>query len=1474
MLQIRFLGQFDVRVDGKTLAVPTRAAQSLFAFLVLNAGTPHRREKLAGMLWPDTPDENARRSLRQELWRLRKALAAHSTDEANALAADELTVSFLPRADFWFDVHQLEQPLAPDVPLNERINHVAVFQGELLPGFYQDWVLLERERVQVLYETQMRELLEHLILEKHWQSAVGWAEKWISFGQTPEAAYRALILTYAMLGDRAQAAAAYERCKIALEKDLSVEPSPETESLYQEILRGDTLARVNLNAPRVFIGASALYDEPPAHGEPPFKGLDFFDENDASLFYGREQVVEKLAQRVRAQNFLAVVVGASGSGKSSIVRAGLVPVLKNARLETGDWQIFVMTPTAHPLEALAVALTRDSESITATATLLDDLARDPRALQLFIRRQMTGDGAQTSAHPSSLIPHHLLVVDQFEELFTLCRDEFEREQFVDNLLDALHVETNQGASRTQLLTLVLTIRADFYSHLAQYPELREVVAKHQEYIGAMNVEELRRAIEEPAHQARWEFEPGLVDLMLRDVGDEPGALPLLSHALLETWKRRAGRMMTLKGYHEAGGVRGAIAQTAETTYEQLNAEQQQIARDIFLRLTELGVGTEDTRRRAEIRELETGDWEQTRRVLTLLADARLVTTHENFVEVAHEALIREWPRLREWLNQDREGLTLHRHLTEAANEWALMERDASALYRGARLAQAREWAVTNSERMNELERAFLEASEEQEKRESKEREEQRERELLAAQKLAETERRANKRLRRRALYLAGAGALAIALAIIAFVLMGVAQNQSAIAKASANQTQSLALSSAAQLSADRGNPELGLAYALAANRLSPPAIEAQAPLADLAYASGFQHQFSGGHESGVGSISFSPEGKTALSAGTWDNSFNLWNLSDGTLLRKFSPETGGVFSVSFSPDGKTALTAYGNGTVALWDTATWQVLREYHGHDKSIWLASFSKDGTRFLSASDDGPLILWDVASGEMIHRISGLDGLFTAALSPDARTALAGFKDGRIGVMDLATGQLVHTFQAHADAVSWLGFSPDGKTALSSSLDKTVALWDIGTGQLIRRMLGHKDAVYWVTYTPDGKTALSGGGRGTSFANILDKSMIWWDLESGEMIERFEGPQPSISTIASSPDGKTALSGSAGSLVLWQLGSGAQLHRLTEHTSAVHSVAFDANGARGISGGADGKIIVWDTTHGTAIRALKGESIVNTVASSPAGKNILSGAMDGTLTLWDADSGKVLRRFEGHDAPVTTVALSSDEKLALSGAIDHSLILWDVVSGKILHRLAGHTNAINSVAISPDGKRALTGGYDRAVILWDTQTGQLLKRFPTQASVVNAIAFSPNGKTALFALADGNIAHWDLERGVEILRLVGHDGAVRSVAFSPDGKSAISGGLDKRVIVWDVASGQAIRHLLGHADTVNSVVFSPDGKLALSGSVDETVRVWRIDSLDELMQWTRTHRVVSEIPCDKRALYGLAPLCDATNATPTPSP
>lgn len=467
----------------------------------------------------------------------------------------------------------------------------------------------------------------------------------------------------------------------------------------------------------------ALEELPPEPGAPPFKGLQYFTEADADRFFGRERLTARLVNRLRIDagqaRFLAVI-GASGSGKSSLVRAGVIPAVRDGQrladgslppTDSANWAIRLFTPTTHPLEALATALLPDDDSLSEIADLTRQLAEKPKNLGLAVRR------AVTRADSS----HLLLVIDQFEELFTQCRRPEERQAFVDGLLAAV----DPGSGRP--VTVLIVLRADFYAHCAEYPGLRELVSQRQEYIGAMSRDELFDAIVKPAALGEWRIQEGLVELMLDEVENEPGALPLLSHALLETWARRRGRTMTLSGYTEAGGVRGAIAQTAETIFQQrLTPEQQRIARAIFLRLTEVGElqgddeATPDTRRRVPLSELLTrpDDAEAVANVLEILSSARLVTTgtvstpQRRVVEVAHEALIREWPTLRGWLDSNREQLLRQRELTEAAGTWEELDRDSSALYRGARLERTLAWTETALEPLSLLEQEFLQASRE------------------------------------------------------------------------------------------------------------------------------------------------------------------------------------------------------------------------------------------------------------------------------------------------------------------------------------------------------------------------------------------------------------------------------------------------------------------------------------------------------------------------------------------------------------------------------------------------------------------------------------------------------------------------------------------------------------------------------------------------------------------------------------------
>src|SRR5689334_24120343 len=827
------------------------------------------------------------------------------------------------------------------------------------------------------------------------------------------------------------------------------------------------------------LAANVRREDAPAPGASPYKGLNYFDESDANLFVGREALTVKLTELVLslATNRLAegvrflAIVGASGSGKSSLVRAGLVSALRWNKAST-DWHVYVLTPTSRPLESLATTLTQESNSVIATATLMDDLARDERSLQIFARRIV---GAKNGSYI-------LLVVDQFEELFALCRSEEERSAFIGNLLTA--ASETDGA-----IIVVITLRADFYAYCANYPRLREALAGHQEYIGAMNDEEMRRAIEEPARRGRWEFEPGLVDLLLHDVGHEPGALPLLSHALFETWQRRRGHTMTLSGYTSSGGVRGAIAETAETVFtDQFTREQRSIARRIFLRLTELGdqISAADTRRRATFEELilKSEEAATTHVVLRALADARLITTTEDSAEVAHEALIREWPTLRGWLEENREGLRLHHQLTEAAQEWQALTRAPDVLYRGARLTQASEWAASHAEEMNTLEREFLAASMQAVERDVREREAQRQRELESAYKLAEAEKqraemeskraqeqvRASAQLRKRAYYLTGAFAIALVMAFAALFFGRQVQLASQQIQLASRQVQV-------------ASSQVQLASRLATSR-------------ELAAAS-------------IANLEVDPERSILLALEALDTSYTveaedaLHRAVETSHLERIiaAHNPGAPMLVALHPAGDQVLTAAGDGTVTTWDIVAGKELLRLNGLS-----AAYSPDGKRLAIVIPNRTVQLLDLTTGNKISLAGQVDANLTVAFSPDG-TRLATVAANNIPKLwDARTGQELVAFRGHTDLISSAVFSPDGTGLLTASDDHTARVWDTSTGEQLLNLSDHVDRVVGAQYSPDGKR----------IATISGNEAYIWDANSGERLLILTGHQEAICTVA----------------------------------------------------------------------------------------------------------------------------------------------------------------------------------------------------------------------------------------------------------------------------------------------------------------------------------------------------------------------
>lgn len=1190
------------------------------------------------------------------------------------------------------------------------------------------------------------------------------------------------------------------------------------------------------------LAANVRREDAPGPGLCPYKGLNYFDEADAELFVGREALTTKLVERVQClaskdysgqERFLAIV-GASGSGKSSLARAGLVPALHWNQI-SADWDVNVLTPTAHPLESLAASLTQEAEPVSATETLVDDLMGDSRSLQIFVKRKL-----QTENNSRLL-----LVVDQFEELFALSRSEDEKVSFINNLLTA--ASQPEGP-----VIIVITLRADFYAHCSNYDQLRAALARNQEYIGAMGAEELRRAIEEPAIRGRWEFEPVLVDFLLHDVGadaahtPEPGALPLLSHALLETWQRRRGRTMTLSGYSASGGVHGAIAETAEAVFaDQFTPEQQEIARRIFLRLTELGdeSGAADTRRRATFNELilKPEQAASTQAVLKELADARLIITSEDSAEVAHEALIREWPTLRGWLEENREGLRLHRQLTEAVNDWSKMDHDPDLLYRGARLAQAREWASGHEDEMNATEYEFLAASVKDSERQAAEREAQQRRELEAARQLADTERvraeeQANSanRLRTRNRVVSSVGIIAVILAILAGIFgyqskqnatqaqtnLGIADQQRASAISAQATAQAVTIKAVADYTRAEAQRLAAEANALMLNNGDPSLIallairsltmqytpSGDATLVKLTTPDALPQEFRG-HKDRVWGVAFSPDGKY-LATGSSDRTARLWDLATGQTIRVFSGHPGPVEQVAFSPDGKFLLTAgEEDGTARLWDVASGETVQVFSGHTGGVAYIAFSPDGKTIATAGGDPTARIWDVATGQTLHALTHNGPFSGLAFSPDGKYLLTGTEAGTAQIWDALTGSKLRVFD-DPDKVSATAYSPDGKTIAAGREDGTVSLLDVATGQRLREFTGHQGYVWAIDFSPDGRTLLTGSA---------DNIARLWDLESGQTLRVFRGHSLRVLGVTFSPDGSFVATASEDRIArVWNLPTFPRGMQFTGHNGTIWQVSFSPDGKQVVTASEDGTARIWDTATRQTVIILTGHTrAVRGATFSPDGGMVLTAGEDSTARLWDAASGDELQRFEGHSDLVNRAVFSPDGKYVVTTSFDGTSRVWDAQTAKTIltytNQGPGH---VNRIAFSPDGKTVVTSGDDGTARIWDPISGDDLIVFKGHTDIVAGVAFSPDGKYLLTSSFDGSVRLWEVSNGREVRRFTGHPGGAFGVAFSPGGKTVLTSGADGTARLWDVQTGAEVRRYTGHTDWVRNVAFSPDGK------------------------------------------------------------
>ncbi|MCI0399447.1 MAG: protein kinase, partial [Chloroflexi bacterium] len=1141
----------------------------------------------------------------------------------------------------------------------------------------------------------------------------------------------------------------------------------------------------------------------------PYRGLYAFREEDAPFFFGREAFTDRLARTV-AEKSMASVIGPSGSGKSSVVFAGLVPRLR----EEGEWIIVEARPGSRPFYNLAAALLPHLEPemgetgrLLETQRLAEALQQEQLALADVIGRVVQKDANKTRL---------LLVVDQFEELYTLCTDGEARRRFPNALFEAIHTAREQNTFR---LTLVLTLRADFMGQALADRPFADALQEADVKLGPMTRAELGRAIESPAGKQNVSFEAGLVERILDDVGEEPGNLPLLEFALTLLWERRHGRRLTHAAYEAVGRVEGALARYADEVYETLDEADKERARRVFTQMVRPGEGTEDTRRLATRAELGENDWVLAQR----LADARLVVTGrtpdgQETAEVVHEALIRGWGRLLEWMNNDRAFRAWQERLRAAIRQWESSDRDEGALLRGVPLGEAEEWLQRQDRDLSKLEREYIKTGIAQREQRAAEREAQRRRELEAAQLLAEEQQRRAEAERQRAdeharatqrfRTLATVLAVVFLLAVMA-AIFAIGQRQDAVQEAQARATE-VVVRSTAEANAETS---AGLAVTRAAEALEAQVTaEAERFRADGAAGEALaakeeaeqerdradaQAQLALSRQLAAQSTTLlGPQFDLALLLSLEANNIVESTEAQGSLLTALQTNPnivtflrghrGIVQSVTFSPDGRYLASAGADGLVFLWDLSGDRPpagpLRQFAGHDPAqlVNKVVFSPDGRWLATASDDLTARIWDVASGEAIQTLSGhSQWVQSIAFSPDGQLVATSSGDRTAIIWEVATGQPLQTLRGHTGFVWDLAFSPDGSQLATAATDTTLILWDATTGQLLRTLAGHQNGVFGVAFSPDGRLLASAGA---------DNNLILWDVATGEMVhEPLQGHVAGLIGVAFSPDGQQVASASNDSTVrLWDVATGGQITLFGNHTAGVPAVNFSPDGRMLASGDGNGLIILWDV--------------------SPDGPSF-------------GDS------VGGHDGSATYVSFSPDGTLLASSGADSTIRFWDPASGEPVGQPITHalriTEPVISLALSPDGSLLASGSANGTMVIWNMTTGQPVTSSVTaQANGVTTLLFSPDGQFLVSGGRNGVVLVWDAASGALVSPgLTGHSGPVTALAVSADEQYVASASQDGTVVIRpasDIDAGQGQGDPLTYTSALSTVVlslaFSPD--------------------------------------------------------------
>ncbi|MAS34133.1 MAG: hypothetical protein CL610_09005 [Anaerolineaceae bacterium] len=1145
----------------------------------------------------------------------------------------------------------------------------------------------------------------------------------------------------------------------------------------------------------------------------PYKGLRAFQEADASDFFGRESLVDSILSRFtdtdNAGKFVAVV-GPSGSGKSSVIRAGVIPAIRSGRVpHWKQWFITDMTPGTNPLEELKNALLKVASK--PVENLTDQLSNSSSLTQTL----------------QNILPNHdtgvILFVDQFEELFTLTTDEHTRSHFLTMLYETL----NDPNSR---LRLIIALRADFYDRPLLYAGFGELIRKHTEVVLPLSSAELEAAIVRPAQQAGLSLEEGLVQRIIADIRDQPGALPQLQFMLTELFERREKSQLTRHAYETTGGISGALARRANQLYDQLDAQHQSVAQQIFLRLVNLTEDMDYTRRRAKQSELVSANTQEAvvQSVIDTFGASRLLTfdrdptTREPTIELAHEALIRKWDKLHAWLEENIDNLRALQQLTAATTMWTNANRDTSFLAEGARLAQFEALPRATTLALDDTEQAYIEAS---------------------------IRRRTRARWRNRIFV----STLILLCLLFAFATLNatIQRNEAERAREAAAYSEATAIAEqsradhAAQIARSR---ELAASALMVADKVDLSLLLA---LESFNTADTFQARNSlltllqnvprlntilSGPTDWIRDVAYSPHGDQIASASR-DGSIHIWDTL--TKQEAYPPLTGHrawVNTVSFHPDSPYLVSGAEDGSLILWkmgqDSIESQPLT---GHSDTVWSAVFSPDGDFIASAGAGGILRLWDAETGEPVATTQAHDDtIYTIAYTPDGTILATGSADNSIRLWDSQTLDPLGSLEGHTNWIFSLAFSSDGRWLASGSADNAIRVWDMQTRQpLTRPLLGHTTWVRSLQFLPQSSMLVSGGADGL---------ILLWDAAGGTLLDGWQTPGgQTIWDIAISPDQQTVASGGTdASVYLWDLqpqpGLGQIIDQQDEQVLAStsdHQGKFMAT-AGGLQ--TDFSIHVQLQEDQSEFQILNGHTNqVTALAFHPTKPWLASGSLDQTVIIWHVETGEILHTFQIRDSVFSVTFRPDGQEIAI-GDNTGTVYLWAVAESSDWQQeptlLTGHTDRVLSLAYHPDGQLLATGSRDRSIHLLDVSTGALVDNLIGHTDGVRSVAFSPDGTLLASSSRDATIRLWsEAATGWQQSGepLTGHENWVMDVKFSPDGTMLASASGDQSIILWDVQQRAPIgQPFVGHTDWVNTLAFNIDGSHLYSGGRDGNVIAW----------------------------------------------